>query len=169
VESPEHILARIESERNSADATRTWSLPFGRVLKGLKLNFGIETMSIVLSSWDHGDHHKWSWSLMYPSKQNRFGFHLGMVHFIVLNKYLPLFLPFFGAGEPEQFTEPGGHIVLISLPRTEERAQRCYAKAGFEYESSRSAKWGKELHEASEWQKWKKVPTWSVGVPQKNE
>ena len=92
-----------------------------------------------------------------------------MVHFIVLNKYLPLFLPFFGAGEPEQFTEPGGHIVLISLPRTEERAQRCYAKAGFEYESSRSAKWGKELHEASEWQKWKKVPTWSVGVPQKNE
>ena len=72
------------------------SLPFGRVLKGLKLNFGTETMSIVLSSWDHGDHHKSSWFLMYPSKQNRFGFLLGIVHFIVLNKYFPLFLPFFG-------------------------------------------------------------------------
>ncbi|CAL1137521.1 unnamed protein product [Cladocopium goreaui] len=47
--------------------------------------------------------------------------------------------------------------TYLHVLKANERAQRCYAKAGFKYESSRSAKWGKELHEASEWQKWKKV------------
>lgn len=46
--------------------------------------------------------------------------------------------------------------TYLHVLKANERAQRCYAKAGFEHESSRSAKWGKELHEASEWQKWKK-------------
>ena len=115
MESPEYILARIESERNSADATRTWSLPFGRVLKGLKLNFGIETMSIesiVLSSWGHGDHHKSSWSLMYPSKQNRFGFLLGMVHFIVLNKYF-IFLCSFRFFGLENLSNLLNHVAIL--------------------------------------------------------
>ena len=63
--------------------------------------------------------------------------------------------------EPMQCTQR----VAISPPRTEERAQRCYTKAGFKHELSRSALWGKEGHHASQWQKWTKVPTWSMWVP----
>ena len=50
---------------------------------------------------------------------------------------------------------------------TEERARRCYTKAGFKLESRSSASWGKKERSGSEWQRWKKVPTWSMWVPKR--
>ena len=50
---------------------------------------------------------------------------------------------------------------------TEERARRCYTKAGFKPESSSNASWGKKERSGSTWQRWKKVPTWSMWVPKR--
>ena len=78
-----------------------------------------------------------------------------------LNRHTSCFSPsIFGACQPQRSTQPGGYIAA----RTEERARRCYAKAGFKFESSRTASWGKKEHSGSEWQRWKKVPTWSIWV-----
>lgn len=45
----------------------------------------------------------------------------------------------------------------LAVLKTNERALNCYAKARFCYESSGSAQWGKKMHVASDWQRWKKV------------
>ena len=98
----------------------------------------------------------------YLSRQRSIWF-LGMPEMVHLSPiYLP-FCPFFGLENPSNLS----NRVTISLPRTE-WACRGYVKAGFHYESSRSAQWGKKGHHASEWQRWKKVPTWSMGVPKRH-
>ena len=75
--------------------------------------------------------------------------------------HLPFLLPFLGLENPSDLPN------RVAIARTEERARRCYAKAGFKFESSRSASWGKKEHSGSEWQRWKKVPTWSMWVPKR--
>ena len=57
--------------------------------------------------------------------------------------------------------------AATSLQEPEERARGCYAKAGFNFKTSfgtSTALWGKKKHSGSEWQRWKKVPTWSIWV-----
>ncbi|CAL1129385.1 unnamed protein product [Cladocopium goreaui] len=52
--------------------------------------------------------------------------------------------------------------TYLSVLKANERARRCYTKAGFKFESSRSASWGKKEHSGSEWQRWKKVHKHSI-------
>ena len=112
---------------------------------------GLKPCLLLCLPGGHWDHHNLSWSLFrrltHSAHQN-----------------VP-FSPFiFSAWEPLQLP----NLVAIA-PRTEVPALRCYARAGFEKESSRSAGWGKKGHSASDWQRWKKVPLWSIiGGSQRN-
>eukprot|EP00438_Fugacium_kawagutii_P025675 Skav205820 [mRNA] locus=scaffold307:527493:528752:+ [translate_table: standard] len=47
--------------------------------------------------------------------------------------------------------------TYLSVLKANARAQRCYAKAGFKFESGDTARWGSKQHAASEWQRWRKV------------
>eukprot|EP00438_Fugacium_kawagutii_P031040 Skav235369 [mRNA] locus=scaffold3967:149853:151106:+ [translate_table: standard] len=47
--------------------------------------------------------------------------------------------------------------TYLSVLKANTRAQRCYAKAGFRFESSRAARWGSKQHPGSEWQRFGKV------------
>eukprot|EP00438_Fugacium_kawagutii_P011015 Skav214771 [mRNA] locus=scaffold3923:11631:12896:+ [translate_table: standard] len=47
--------------------------------------------------------------------------------------------------------------TYLSVLKANVRAQRCYSKAGFKFESSHKALWGSKQHPASEWQRWRKV------------
>ncbi|CAL1145444.1 unnamed protein product [Cladocopium goreaui] len=58
--------------------------------------------------------------------------------------------------------------IYLSVLQKNERAQRCYTKAGFKHELSRSALWGKEGHHASQWQKWTKVHKYALDKNKKS-
>eukprot|EP00438_Fugacium_kawagutii_P023170 Skav200827 [mRNA] locus=scaffold3034:48613:49854:+ [translate_table: standard] len=47
--------------------------------------------------------------------------------------------------------------TYLSVLKANARAQRCYLKAGFKFESSRAARWDSKEHVGSEWQRWRKV------------
>eukprot|EP00438_Fugacium_kawagutii_P020035 Skav233872 [mRNA] locus=scaffold1483:131469:132731:+ [translate_table: standard] len=47
--------------------------------------------------------------------------------------------------------------TYLSVLKANARAQRCYLKAGFKFESSRAARWGSKEHAGSEWQRGRKV------------
>eukprot|EP00438_Fugacium_kawagutii_P008034 Skav209185 [mRNA] locus=scaffold1137:663386:672772:+ [translate_table: standard] len=47
--------------------------------------------------------------------------------------------------------------TYLSVLKANVRAQRCYAKAGFKFQSSRPARWGSKEHTISAWERWRKV------------
>eukprot|EP00438_Fugacium_kawagutii_P027122 Skav234328 [mRNA] locus=scaffold3161:139241:140509:+ [translate_table: standard] len=47
--------------------------------------------------------------------------------------------------------------TCLSVLKANARAQRCYVKAGFKFQSSRAACWGAKQHPGSKWQRWRKV------------
>eukprot|EP00438_Fugacium_kawagutii_P017368 Skav201548 [mRNA] locus=scaffold1616:243567:244817:+ [translate_table: standard] len=47
--------------------------------------------------------------------------------------------------------------TCLSVLTANARAQRCYSKAGFKFESSSTALWGSKQHPGFEWECWRKV------------
>eukprot|EP00438_Fugacium_kawagutii_P014546 Skav232289 [mRNA] locus=scaffold882:340698:341765:- [translate_table: standard] len=58
--------------------------------------------------------------------------------------------------------------TYLSVLKANVRARRCYAKAGFRFESCDPALWGAKKHPASEWQRLRKVHKHSVNKKRKN-
>ena len=85
------------------------------------------------------------------------------LYYIYMYTSHPVLLPFLGLENPSDL--PNRVAISLQEPRSEPGG--CYAKAGFKLESSRNAYWGKKEHSGSEWQKMKKVPTWSMWVPKR--
>eukprot|EP00438_Fugacium_kawagutii_P025660 Skav205805 [mRNA] locus=scaffold307:244920:245990:- [translate_table: standard] len=58
--------------------------------------------------------------------------------------------------------------TYLSVLKANARAVRCYAKAGFKFESSHKALWGSKQHVGSEWQRWRKVHKHHLAKKSKN-
>eukprot|EP00438_Fugacium_kawagutii_P014539 Skav232282 [mRNA] locus=scaffold882:286456:287523:- [translate_table: standard] len=58
--------------------------------------------------------------------------------------------------------------TYLSVLKANVRARRCYAKAGFKFESCDPALWGAKKHPASEWQRLRKVHKHNVNKKRKN-
>lgn len=45
-------------------------------------------------------------------------------------------------------------LFVLKANARARRLRRCYAKAGFKFQSSSAARWGSKEHPRSEWQRW---------------